>query len=191
MSVHNYSRALDGGHWDTDIKLLAKEIETALPGKSFVARANGLNIVLDFNDALTGPETTTLDGTVSSHQAAGQALERAKSLKITSIDLRTRELIDEGFEFPPTSGDLYSLSTKGQLTLLGLDAARADLTYPVEYNKKDDKGKGIIPDNVTAHNFFLSAVATARAHLDSGTALKDQVRAASTVAAVDAVVDSR
>ncbi len=121
------------------------------------------------------------------------SLQEAKDFKHAAIDVRTEELIAAGFEFPTGSGLWFSLSSHAQRNLQGLDQVRdlPEVIYPVAWNTLDDSAVLSIPDSATAHGFFLTAFAVYRAHLDSGTALKDQVRAATTVAEVDAVVDAR
>ncbi len=59
------------------------------------------------------------------------------------------------------------------------------------YNTLDDMGAVSLANAQEVRNFFLTALATYRAAIDSGSALKAQVRAASTEAEVDAVVDDR
>jgi hypothetical protein len=145
---------------------------------------------LIFADAPSPADEAAVDAVVAAHNSP---LDQAKKAKIAAIDARTRQLIDAGFEFPPGSGVVFSLSLNSQLTLLGLGTAKDDpaFTYPVDWNSKNDKAKQTIPDAATAGQFFLTALGTVRAHLDAGTALKDAVRAAATVGAVDAVVDPR
>lgn len=120
-------------------------------------------------------------------------LPQAKEAKIAEIDTRTAELIDQGFEWPPASGIIHSFSLEAQANLLGLELARNDpaLVYPVVWNSKDDGATTSLADATEVHGFYLTALATKRAHLDSGTLLKDQVRAALTIAEVDAVIDPR
>jgi len=121
------------------------------------------------------------------------ALQAAKDRKFRDLDRRTRQLIKAGFEYPPASGTFHSLSTKSQIKILAADESRNDpaFTYPVEWNSKNDMAKVTLADAATLHAFALTAIGTVRAVLDSGTALKNAVRAAGTIAGVDAVVDSR
>ena len=122
-----------------------------------------------------------------------QLLDVTKKRKFEAVDRRTGELIAQGFEFPAASGQFFSLSSEAQRNIEGLDHSRdfPELAYPVSWNTLDDLGMLSIADSATAHSFFLAALSTYRGHLDSGTALKDQVRAATTIAAVDAVTDGR
>ena len=84
-----------------------------------------------------------------------------------------------------------SLSQNSQLNLLGLNSSRTELTYPVEYNNIDDTDVYTITDATDMHTMYLTALGTKKTHLDSGTALKDQIRAAVDEAAVQLIIDTR
>lgn len=111
--------------------------------------------------------------------------------KFREIDGKTERLIDAGFEYPPASGQFFSLSTHAQITLLGADTNREVLTYPVTFNTKDDDGELEIADKAAMNAFFLSAMVAVRSHLDTGTVLKAQVRAATEKSGLDAIADDR
>jgi hypothetical protein len=121
------------------------------------------------------------------------SLSTIKAAKFAAIDERTVDLIRRGFEFPPGSGQRFSLSNEAQSLLLGAYQSRNDplFTYPISWNTLDDSGVLEIPDAETLHLFYLQATGTVRARRDSGTALKSQVRAATTTAEVAAVEDTR
>lgn len=193
MSTHNYNRTLTGSTWSIDVKTLAKEVQTAFPAKSFAARAEGTVVTIAFVDDLSAPEIVSLDAVVAGHEGSSHTVDKAKQHKIGEIDTKTSELIGLGFEFPPASGIMFSLSANGQKTIMAMELAKDDPSfgYPIKYNSKKDDAVASIGDAVTAHDFFLIALGTVRAHLDSGTALKDAVRAAATVAEVEAIVDPR
>lgn len=192
MSNHNYIRTLVDGFWDTDIPSLSRSVKAALPGEVFTLRAAGTAVVFDFVDDLTAPEIATLDSEVTANQAVA-ALDTAKNQKCETVDSLTRELISAGFEYPTASGIIFSLSDNAQRTLITADAQRLDplFAYPVTWNSKDDETTISFADAAELHAFVMTAVGTTRAWLDSGTGLKDQVRAAATVAAVEAIVDNR
>ena len=116
-----------------------------------------------------------------------------KKQRIAEVDARSGELIGNGFEFPPGSGMCFSLSENSQRMLLGTHASRDDpqLTYPLGWNTKDDEDIYEVPDSATLHNFYLVAFGTIRAYRDSGTAIKNQIRAATTHAEIDVAVDER
>ena len=64
-NVNNPAR-LDGGSLQI---CLAKEIETALPGKKFVVRCNGTAVKIVFKDAdISAGEKTTLDTVINDHK---------------------------------------------------------------------------------------------------------------------------
>ena len=113
-----------------------------------------------------------------------------KAVRNDVIDARTRELIALGFTF---SAKQFSLSANAQASMMGAHQIRDDpaFAYPLNWNTIDDKDVLLIADSATLHSFYLTGVGAYRGHKDSGTSLKDQVRAAANPAAVDAVVDNR
>jgi len=115
-------------------------------------------------------------------------LSELKEFRHDEIDTRTGELIALGFTY---STKQFSLSTNAQINLTGADNARTDLTYPITFNTIDDLDTYDVTDATDMHDMYLQALGTKKTHLDSGTALKDSIRAAADIAAVDAVVDNR
>ena len=120
----------------------------------------------------------------------GVALAAEKRRKFAAIDARTDELIRLGFTY---SGKQFSLSIESQMKMVGAHAARNEpaMTYPIIWNTLGDEGTYSIVDANDLNGFYLTGVGTLRALLDSGTALKDQIRQATTLAEVEAVTDSR
>jgi hypothetical protein len=118
------------------------------------------------------------------------SLENYKFLKNNTIDNRTGELINLGYNFATKQ---FSLSANAQTNILALDHTKDDpaLIYPIEYNTIDDMDSFSIPDSTTLHNMYLTALTTKKGVIDSGTALKDSVRLATDEAGVDAVIDNR
>jgi len=131
--------------------------------------------------------TTVSDG----HFVAIDNLSVLKQERYVEIDARTKELIAVGFEFPPSSGQFFSMSKEAQIRIHGCDYARDLLTYPLKWQTLDDSGQLSITDAAAMHNFFLTALGTLRSVIDSGTDLKEQIADATTKAQVDAVVDPR
>lgn len=117
-------------------------------------------------------------------------LAERKTEKCAEIKVRTRELAAQGFVF---AGKTFPLDDEAVDRIVGTQPGRsnAGFTYPLRWNTIDDSDVFEIVDADTLHAFYLTALGTYRSHVDSGTALKDQVRAAVTIAAVDGVVDSR
>jgi hypothetical protein len=135
---------------------------------------------------------------VEMSQAEKDAVEVAilpayKLEKYKLFDVRTGELILQGFEFPPSSGYVFSLSDAGQFNLIGAYAAKDNpsMDYPIKWPTRDDDYEYSIPDATVLENFYLVAMGTVRYWRDTGTVLKEAVRVATTRAAVDAVVDNR
>lgn len=195
MSEHSYDRTLiEGDGWDIAASV-SKEIEAALPGKAFTAHLFDDDATFTFEDELSAGEVTTLDTVVADHIAASgaRALQEAKVAKQRAIDDRTSELILAGFEFPPSSGLLFSASPEMQRTLQGLYAVRSHpaITYPVVWATTDNQETVDLEDADDVESFYLTGLGTIRAYKDSGTALKLTVKAATTIAEVDAVEDNR
>lgn len=150
-------------------------------------RIDTVDDVIDiwFVDALSGGDQTLLNTLVSDH-----GLVSAKRAKIKAVDNRTGELIDAGFTY---SSKVFSLSIPSQNKMTAAHQIKdaVAFVYPVVWNTIDDNDTYSITDATDMGNFYMTAIGTIRARLDSGTALKDSVRAAANVAAVDAVVDTR
>lgn len=118
------------------------------------------------------------------------SLEELKLYRYHEIDNKTGKLISNGFIY---NGLTFSLSYNAQINLLGLDASRNDpaLTYPISYNTLDDSTTYNVVDATDVHNMYLTALATKKSILDSGTTLKDQIRAATSKSEVNAIIDNR
>ena len=198
---HPYKLADLPSGFDSDV--LVAEIEaspmvTKLLGVTAgVPDQEGKDLHLLFVDALPAGEKTTLDGDadppatgsiLGDHAGPPSPLERAKVLKIADIDRRSRALIRNGFQH---GGKTFSLSANAQLSLIGDFAARNDLSYPVKWNTKNDRDTASFADAVALKALILAGFTARNSHRNSGTALKDAVRAATTIAEVDAVVDNR
>ena len=190
MSVHQYTRSLVEGQWDCSPRSLSPHVASSFPGKAFWVRASGANVSIAFSDDLTPGEVTTLDGVVSSCIAAFSPLPVVKQAKIACIDARTDELIAEGFVY---QGKQFSLSLPSQAKMMGTHQVRNDsqLVYPIKWNNIDDTDYYNIQNPADLDGFYFTGLGTVRAHLDSGSDLKDLVNQATTVAEVEAVVDPR
>ena len=188
MSDYEYPR-INAGGYDLAQKAFSVEVKDALPGVAFTVACDATTATVTTGEPLDGGQETTLASIAASFDGI-VALQEAKNY---DIDQRTGELISQGFQYPATTGLIFSLSAEAQTSLLGLESAADNpaFDYPVNWNSIDDEGLYAIPDAATAHAFYLTALGTIRAWKDSGTALKDQVRAATTPAEVAAVVDNR
>ena len=104
------------------------------------------------------------------------------------IDAVTAGLIKNGMSY---DNKIFSLSLNAQTRYTAMLTASAYLTYPLNVNSLDDTGFVVLNSVEDVGAFCLTALGTVRAQVDSGTELKDQVRAATTTEELDAIVDSR
>lgn len=133
---------------------------------------------------------TWLDGTFTrpTPYANAGTLENAQQIAFAVIDARTDAIFLTGFEF---AGNRYSLTNEAQSRFIAMLVAKDILSYPIQYNSLDDTYRLDIEDAAMLVQFIMTAMATARAYLDSGTQLKSAVRVATTIAEVAAIVDPR
>ncbi len=117
-------------------------------------------------------------------------LEEYKSVRYNEIDSRTGELITQGFTYQNL---VFSLSQNAQINILGLDNTKDDpaLTYPIEYSTIDDSDHYYVQNATDLHYMYLTALATKKSYVDSGTLLKDAVRDAIDDDAVLLIIDNR
>lgn len=188
MSQHQYARNAVAGGFDL-LSSLAKSVETALPGKTFRLAMTETQAEFTFDETLSAPDVTTLATTVSAHRSTA-LLPSVKAKKLAAIDGRTRELIAEGFTYSAT---VFSLSLEAQAKMLAAFQTRNDAgyVYPEVWNSIDDTSEVSLADAPAIKALVKAGHVARRGHLDSGTALKQQVRAAADVAAVLAVTDTR
>jgi hypothetical protein len=193
MSRHTYTRELIDGLWDVGEAALAAGVEAALPGKVFGIWAVDASVAILFADELTTGEIITLDAVVVAQQAAFDPLPVLKARRFAEIEARTDQLIALGFEYPPASGNFYSLDLASQLRTLGVDHSKdfPELTYPVRWSTVNKMEAVDLANAAATRGFFLTALGTLRGRIDSGTVLYDAIRAATTKAEIDAVVDTR
>lgn len=117
-----------------------------------------------------------------------KTLEEAKIEKNEEINDKTGDLISAGYAH---SGMQFSLSIEAQVNIIGLLLAKDGLTYPVDFNNLDDTDQHQIVDANEIVLIFNTALVTKKTILDSGTALKQQVEAATNQYELDAIVDNR
>ena len=193
MADYNYTRILtaDCG-WLPNANLSAA-IQEALPGKPFTTSASGAALVISFTPALSGAEVTILNGAVAAESGDAE-LALVKEAKFAAIDAHTQGLIGEGFLFDTK---VFSLSSNAQSywngigNLISNNMLVEPTDFPLVINSLDDATTYSLQTIAQCLQFFGAASATVKNRLESGTALKDQVRAATTVAEVNAIVDNR
>lgn len=121
-------------------------------------------------------------------------LDQAKQARFHTIDLRTDAIIAAGYEYPPGSGVRYSTSIESQTRILGLMIAAGSMTpdqWPVPWNSLDDTHCAILSNVSDVQLMYACGMACIKQAVLSGTTLKDQVRAATTIDQINAIVDPR
>jgi hypothetical protein len=193
MSTHNYTREQNGsGEWNVPnrhrSKTFNEDLLETFPGKAIKWKADGNSVDVEMTPDLDGAEQAILDTLISDHKA--DELAYMKTKRAAEVDALTDELIKAGMSF---GGKVFSLSPAAQLKMVAAYVTRNDpaFTFPVVWNTIDDLDTFSIDDAQDMSNFYLTGIGTVRAHLDSGTTIKDAIRAATTVAELDAVEDNR
>lgn len=116
------------------------------------------------------------------------ALASRKNERMAEVDKKTQELIANGFMW---NSVCCSLSTRAQIRIMGIRIAKDDITYPLVWSGKNDQDSMELANASEVNSFFLTALGTVKATVDSGTALKNSIRACSNIDAVNLIVDGR
>lgn len=132
------------------------------------------------------------DGTDISHYELLQDLAGYKNRRLEEIDTRTRELIDTGFEF---DGEVFSLSIQSQINWKRLRTSiltgvLTDLDFP-RTEATLNHGEYTLNRVSHASDFYAAYANRLDQRLRAGRSLKSQIKAATTKAEIDAVVDDR
>lgn len=193
MAIYTYSIPTDIAGSTVDTGLLVAEIAAAVERAPAMVWLDdgGDSCMVMHEPALDTDELTAQVAAVAAHDPG--SLARVKTAKAAAVDARTDELIEAGFEFPPASGMVFVPTANFQRTLMGTMLIKGNpaLTYPIEWSTADNSGKITLANATDVENFYLTGLGAIRAHKDSGTAIKDQINAATTVAEVEAVEDLR
>lgn len=191
MSFPNYKASADTANGNLISAILDEEIRAlTLTATDYAGlEISGDDFSVAFTAEPNAADQTAVTNAVQAHEGSA-SLAEYKRAKIVAIDSRTNELISAGFTY---ASKQFSLSLPAQLKMTGTHQIKDDpaLTYPLDWNTIDDLDVYAIANAADLDGFFLTGVGTLRYQLDSGTALKDAVRAATDVAGVDAVADTR
>ena len=115
-----------------------------------------------------------------------------KTLTVDAINARTREIIAAGYEWPPGSGQMFSLSDTAQRNLSELDKIRDTLVeYPLQMSLLDDSAVYSVKDAAELRNMYLTGLSVVKSAYGSGNALKEKIHAASVAEDLDVIADSR
>ncbi len=187
MTEYDYVRTLVSGEYDINQKIHSA-VKTALPGKSFTVEMLATNARFYFDIALSGADKTILDDTVQAYIDVDFVDEYREQRK-TLTDIKTSALIEDGFTYDSV---LFSQSAFAQHNWLGLFVKKADINYTGGKKVSTmDGSQYSIPDQTEMTNFWNAGQDAKEAHYDSGRAIKLQLNAATTIAAIDAIVDNR
>lgn len=168
-------------------EIKASEIATDLLGTITHIDEDKLTVIMA--SMLSTIDEALLNELVAAHTGE-PSLGEVKAAKFVTIDRRTSELIEQGFSY---SNKVFSLSLNAQSTMLGTHQVKDSplMVYPIKWNTLNDLDAILIADAAELDVFCLTALATYRAHIDSGTILKDLVRSALTVEDIEAITDNR
>jgi hypothetical protein len=131
------------------------------------------------------------DGSLLEHYEEVEVLKPLKVFRAEQIDFRTEELIAEGFE--GSTGKRFRIDD-GSLTrynVMYLTRNAGSSVYPKVINVFSNDAVQNLPTVAAVEQFCTEVFLGHQAIVDSGTALKVQIIAATTIAEIDAVVDNR
>jgi hypothetical protein len=112
-------------------------------------------------------------------------LDELKKVRCKEIDLRTSELIEEGFVF---DGRTFSMSINAQINWSNFPNL-PEYVFPLVVIDKNDESYSLSLNNKL--NFYLSALSFKNSKLQTGGALKIQINNCSDEESVLAVIDDR
>lgn len=115
-----------------------------------------------------------------------EALPAYRQAVVVSVDRETERRIALGFEYPASSGYVFSLSETAQINILGVNSFASDFTYPYAIRTLDDVEAYALVDVADARGFVGAAFIAKETRLGTGRAVKAAVMAAVDAAAVDA-----
>lgn len=157
---------------------------------SLGASTEGNTCFIYFELKLTPDQQTVLGQCIALTNSPTTTLQEAKQAKFEQIDKKTNEIIARGYVW---EGVVLSLSLPSQTRLNGVYAMQDDPPggYPIVWNSLDDNSFVTLEDAKDTVSMHDAAGNRLREVVDSGTAIKEEVRAATTVAEVEAIVDPR
>ena len=171
---------------NTDAELKAL---TGMSNQSFTYHAgNGCAYMFRDNVAIGDFQADNLSGWWIKESLKCLNLAEYKAFRINEINDKTGELILLGYTY---QGMQFPLSGNAQDNLLGMFTAKDYLTYPVALNNIDDTDVYNLINAADVVNLYMTALATKKARLDAGTALKTQINACTTALEVQAIIDNR
>ena len=171
---------------DAELKAL-----TGLQNQDFVYHTGLAAVFMFRNNVATGDfQADDLSGWFVKDTIKALTFAEYKALRFKEIDEKTGELVLNGFSY---AGKVFSLSLNAQINIEALNSSRDDaaITYPIEYSTLDDMDNYFVTDATDINAMYLTALGTKKSYVDSGTILKDQIRAATTELEVSQIIDNR
>lgn len=203
MYNYEYPITFNETYGHSTIDAISEELFETLESKISNAFSNDtisftkLNNVFtaSFDRELSNAEENDLDNIVHSYEdeLPTRILEAAKWDKIQEIKVKNKEVLEvAGFEFPAGSGRHFCLTPVCRSTWLEMLIALQNgiLTFPQKVRDLDEN-EFIITDPDMLGGFFQAGTARQAYIMNSTVALVKQVRACTTVEAVEAIVDDR
>lgn len=137
---------------------------------------------------------TSGDGSDISHYTEYEYLDNLQNKRYEEIDEKTQELILLGFEYPASSGNIFSLTANAQRLYMVIKNISEDIgytDYPIKKTVMDDSFDYSITDATDAKSMYDTSLLKIKSKIDSGITLKAQIRDAATIAAINAIIDNR
>lgn len=197
MSIHEYQREFVDGGWSVDSISLRNAIRAAFPGLRFQIRipADDPELVrVSFPLDLDAAQAALLDATHAQNKLGTDPLEPLRRRLMKMVDTNTRTLIAQGFEYPVDSGKVFSQSLAAQAnfnTLTQLAAAGVPGVFPLPMPFLDDSGELVLENAAELAAWGTTGAGRVLAIRGAGGALKAQLRAAITYAALATFQDNR
>ena len=155
---------------------------------SVVRNHDSSSLVVCFEDALSTDDLAALSVLMADPDNLVD-IDDERDKRFEEIDRRTVDKINNGFIY---NGDEISASLAAQLKLTMLYGDRDVINFPIEIARKKDRHPPVnIPDQAELRTIFSYMRAHIQTCVYSGEDLKDQIRSATTVAAIRAIVDDR
>lgn len=136
-------------------------------------------------------QLTSGDGTLLEHYAEVEVLKPLKIARAAEIDARTEELIAEGFVGSTSKRFRIDDCALVRYNVMYLTRNAGSSVYPKVINVYTNDAVQNLPTVAAVEQFCTEVFLGQQAIIDSGTALKVQIIAATTIAEIDAVVDNR
>lgn len=120
----------------------------------------------------------------------GDGVQWRKDERHAEIDRNTTSILSQGF---PYDGNLFPLNDTYRANVMFLMVAMREraLAYPVKLNTKDNRTQYELSNRGKLRRFFQEYFAAFHAVYQAGEDLKEQIQQAATLAAVNAIEDTR